>query len=324
MRCAVSLLLLLSLLSLSHGYREPGEEADWCDYEQCKLPDCRCSDTDIPGGLPVHQIPQIVMVSFDDAVQDRWKADVGNVLSDHKNPNGCPLGATFFASHEYTSYQTVEEYYSKGYEIASHSISHTPYQDWWKNANETQWHDEIIGMQTIIHEFANIPTDDIQGMRAPLLQTAGDTTYKMMTNNNLKYDSTMPTRRFTDPPLWPYTLDYKESKDCQIEPCPVESWPGAWINVAGLTLFMKEIVDKDDVWIINVGQAIEWIQKPTKLSSIFNFAPWSCEAKPPARCTQAQAKWCRYVLDDGQERYMQTCNEKCPPNYPWVGNPKGE
>ncbi|XP_014671834.1 PREDICTED: uncharacterized protein LOC106812464 [Priapulus caudatus] len=178
MRCAVSLLLLLSLLSLSHGYREPGDEADWCDYEQCKLPDCRCSGTDIPGGLPVHQIPQIVMVSFDDAVQDRWKADVENVLSDHKNPNGCPVGATFFVSHEYTSYQLVEEYYSKGYEIASHSISHYSYQDWWKNASEDEWHDEIIGMQTIIHEFANIPTDDIQGMRAPLLQTGGDTTYK--------------------------------------------------------------------------------------------------------------------------------------------------
>ncbi|XP_014671839.1 PREDICTED: uncharacterized protein LOC106812468 [Priapulus caudatus] len=50
----------------------------------------------------------------------------------------------------------------------------------------------------------------------------------MMKDNKLKYDSSMPTLQM-DPPLWPYTLDYKETKTCQINPCPKKSWPGIWI-----------------------------------------------------------------------------------------------
>ncbi|XP_014673019.1 PREDICTED: uncharacterized protein LOC106813397 [Priapulus caudatus] len=152
MRCSVSL-LLLSLLSLSHGYRVPSDsEALPCDDTVCKLPDCRCSGTVIPGALPVQQIPQIVMLSLDDGVQDRWKADLARVLADHENPNKCPVGTTFFVTHEYTSYQLVEEYYSQGYEIATHSISHKNDQDYWKSNSTSQWQDEIIGMKTILSD----------------------------------------------------------------------------------------------------------------------------------------------------------------------------
>ena len=39
-----------------------------CSPDICKLPDCRCSGTDIPGNLPREKVPQMIMLTFDDAV----------------------------------------------------------------------------------------------------------------------------------------------------------------------------------------------------------------------------------------------------------------
>lgn len=39
-----------------------------CSPDVCKLPDCRCSGTDIPGKLQREKVPQMIMLSFDDAV----------------------------------------------------------------------------------------------------------------------------------------------------------------------------------------------------------------------------------------------------------------
>lgn len=33
--------------------------AEACDAEACQLPDCRCSSTDIPGGLAARDTPQV-------------------------------------------------------------------------------------------------------------------------------------------------------------------------------------------------------------------------------------------------------------------------
>ena len=39
------------------------------------------------------------------------------------NPNGCPIRGTYFVSHEWTDYGQVQTLYSRGHEIASHSIT---------------------------------------------------------------------------------------------------------------------------------------------------------------------------------------------------------
>lgn len=33
--------------------------AEGCDEELCQLPDCRCSSTNIPGGLASRDVPQV-------------------------------------------------------------------------------------------------------------------------------------------------------------------------------------------------------------------------------------------------------------------------
>ena len=39
-----------------------------CSPDVCKLPDCRCSGIGIPGNLPREKVPQMIMLTFDDAI----------------------------------------------------------------------------------------------------------------------------------------------------------------------------------------------------------------------------------------------------------------
>lgn len=78
-----------------------------CNPAICRLPDCRCSSTDIPGNLPLAEVPQFVHLTFDDAVTTLNIAYYREAFTNRYNPDGCPLAATFYISHEYTYYDRV-------------------------------------------------------------------------------------------------------------------------------------------------------------------------------------------------------------------------
>jgi len=103
-----------------------GDPAPPCDAAKCKLPDCRCSSSDIPGGLDVKQVPQVVLITYDDAINVVNYAQYEQLLFNRANPNGCPAKATFFISHEYTDYTLVNDLFNRGHEVASHSITYVP------------------------------------------------------------------------------------------------------------------------------------------------------------------------------------------------------
>lgn len=97
-----------------------------CDPAVCLLPDCFCSETgtEVPGKLDAKQVPQMIMVTFDDAINNNnveLYRDMFNGV--RKNPNGCDIKATFFVSHKYSNYSGVQEIHRKGHEIAAHSIT---------------------------------------------------------------------------------------------------------------------------------------------------------------------------------------------------------
>ena len=76
------------------------------------------------GGLDAERIPQIVLLTFDDAVNDLNKDLYADLFETGRlNPNGCPIAATFYVSHEWTNYGQVQSLYADGHEIASHTIS---------------------------------------------------------------------------------------------------------------------------------------------------------------------------------------------------------
>ena len=85
--------------------------------------------------------------------------------------------------------------------------------------------------------FAELPAEEIRGVRAPFLQGGGDVQFNMMEKLGFEYDSSMPSQDHgylnLEDGRWPYSLDYKVNElaeKCEIEPCPVCSHPGIWIQ----------------------------------------------------------------------------------------------
>lgn len=94
------------MLTISQGFCN---EAKPCNPLECRLPNCRCSGTDIPGNIPVNETPQFVMITFDDAVTFLNNEYYQQAFPDRSNPDGCPVAATYYISHEYTDYSLVSE-----------------------------------------------------------------------------------------------------------------------------------------------------------------------------------------------------------------------
>lgn len=206
-----------------------GDPAKPCSLEKCKLPQCFCSGTKIPGNLPASSIPQIVMISFDAAVNsDGFSLYEELFNGQFKNPNDCNISATFFVSHKYTDYCMVQALYSQRHEIADNSISRRLPISWWKNATEKEFTEEIAGMREILSKWGYVKAEDVKGYRAPYIQVGGNTEFKTLKDAGFMFESSMPTQMYRDPPLWPYTLEYRSTQDCVIAPCPTDSFPELW------------------------------------------------------------------------------------------------
>lgn len=69
--------------------------ASSCDPAKCVLPDCFCSKdgTIIPSRLEANQVPQMILLTFDDAINfENWDLYSDKIFSpERKNPNGCPI-----------------------------------------------------------------------------------------------------------------------------------------------------------------------------------------------------------------------------------------
>lgn len=97
-----------------------------CDQNQCVLPDCFCSadGTQIPGRLEPNTVPQMITITFDDAINNNNIDIYEKIFKEGRNnPNGCQIKATFFVSHKYTNYSAVQELHRRGHEMAAHSIT---------------------------------------------------------------------------------------------------------------------------------------------------------------------------------------------------------
>jgi len=203
---------------------KPGDPAQPCDHQKCKHPDCRCGGTDIPGNLSTRRTPQLVILTFDDSVNDLNRRLYQDIFHpSRKNPNGCPISATFYVSHEWTDYGLVQSLYSEGHEIASHSISHS----FGEQFSKKKWLKEMAGQREILAGFSGVKLEDVRGIRAPFLAIGGNNMFSMLYDANFTYDSSMPIYE-NRPPTYPYTLDYKLSHECMIPPCPNKAYPGIW------------------------------------------------------------------------------------------------
>lgn len=248
MSCAVKIPLVCALMVVL-AMVITAERAPTCDSD-CKLPDCRCSSLDIPGLLAPSETPQFVILTFDDAVTVSNIEFYRRSFSDRLNPNKCPVSATFFVSHEYSDYHLVHELYAKGHEIALHSISHSANTSYWRTATVDQLAGEFSGQRELVSTFANIPKEEIRGVRLPFLQMSGETSFQMLANEGFVYDYSWPTIHYRAPGMWPYSLDYASKQDCVIGPCPVDSYPKVWV------MPMVSWIDEDFVFCSMVDTCV--------------------------------------------------------------------
>lgn len=112
--------------------------AENCDPEQCKLPNCRCASTELNETIAVSETPQLVMLTFDDAVTALNYEYIQQKINGRVNPDGCPVAATFYVSHEWTDYSKVHKLWAAGHEIALHSITHNYLSAHWRKASVAQ------------------------------------------------------------------------------------------------------------------------------------------------------------------------------------------
>ncbi|UYV81437.1 Cda9 [Cordylochernes scorpioides] len=189
--------------------------------------------------------PQFVMLTFDDAVNIANLPTYRDLLTPARRNagNNCTVKATFFVSHDYTDYSKVHWLYRNGHEIAVHSVSHHSNTDYWRTAKEQQWREEAEGMRKLLVDHAAMPEADIQGHRAPFLQTAGDVTLQAL--SGFRYDSSYPSRKVVLP-LSPYDLKNGFKQDCVIAPCPGNSFPGMWeVPLTGWT--REPVTDEEEL-----------------------------------------------------------------------------
>ncbi|XP_076306731.1 uncharacterized protein LOC143223121 [Tachypleus tridentatus] len=206
-----------------HPTPQPYVVAETCNTNKCLLPDCRCGGSDVPGGLSPKDIPQIVLLTFDDGINDLNSDIYKEIFTGRTNPNGCPILGTFYVSHEWTDYGRVQTLYSQGHEMASHTISHS----FGEKFSKSKWLKEVAGQREILHLYGGVKMEDIRGMRAPFLQSGGNNMFQMLHEANFTYDSSLPVYQH-NPPFWPYTFDYSINHECAIPPCPTKSFPGLW------------------------------------------------------------------------------------------------
>lgn len=71
--------------------------APHCDPAVCVLPDCFCSEdgTTVPGDLPPKNVPMMITITFDDAINNNNINLYKEIFNGkRKNPNGCNIKAT--------------------------------------------------------------------------------------------------------------------------------------------------------------------------------------------------------------------------------------
>ena len=206
----LSSLLLLPLPPVGATPAKPCVEAD------CKLPNCRCASTNIPGGLQPSQTPQIVTISFDDGLRvEDYEGFYSKFLKGRTNPNGCPILMTHFVSHNNTDFALAEDQFSKGHEIAEHASL--------LGTSVSELAEEMADLRVILEAWADIPTAYTVGYRT---RSPSANHVAALYETKFTYDASMPTNGTM---YWPFTLDYKSPLCSSPAVCPNESYPGLWL-----------------------------------------------------------------------------------------------
>jgi hypothetical protein len=214
------LLLVALLLGLAGGTAAP-EGAQ--DYRQASITP--------PGNLAPGEMPQFLLVTFDDGITSFAESFIQPVIGGLRNPDGSSAPVTYFVTKVNTDPALARQRYLAGNEIANHTATHT-------TGNETtddQWLRELRETNRFFVNKVGIPSSQIAGFRAPNLQTNSGL-WRALQAESFTYDAsleeliTVPPKVSTgvDAYVWPYTLDDGARTACTSSNCPGAPVPGLW------------------------------------------------------------------------------------------------
>jgi len=318
------------------GLRQDPNGSDECDPEQCQLPDCFCSkdSTEIPGGHLAESVPQMITISFDDAVNNNNFPVYKKIFDGTRvNPNGCGIKATFFVTNQFNNYSMIEALHNAGNEIASHSMTHSDVKDYWTDGSKEQWLKEFSDGREALEHFAKMPEGSILGARAPNLRVGGNRQFEALQDAGFLYDSSMVTR-LQNPPLWPYNVYYSIPHECygDSQKCPTRSY-NVWEMVINEFDRREDpnTESEDQVGCVTLD-GCNTIQTPTQLYNVLshNFVRHYTQNKAPMNIylhaawfhnnpemLDAFLYWMDETLSDYPDAYFLTYSQVIE----WIQNP---
>ncbi|XP_033742092.1 uncharacterized protein LOC117328705 [Pecten maximus] len=190
----------------------------------CHLPDCFCQTFFHP--LDRHTIPQMVYFGFDDGVREYIIPYLDQLFGEtRKNPNGCPVSVSFYVSGDNTNYDVLRDFYHRGYELASHSVTHGHITNPKRLLEEAE-----TQRDNIVTNVRGVTKNAVIGWRSPYLLTAGDAQMEVLKDLGYTYDISLTYAKASLDNLnpWPLTLDYGWPFKCLIPPCVHNRHPGFW------------------------------------------------------------------------------------------------
>ncbi|CAN7994965.1 unnamed protein product [Ixodes pacificus] len=88
----------------------------------------------------------------------------------------------------------------------------------------------------------------------------------------------------------------------------------------GYMAFVEWLLQKEDVHLVTMSQALEFMRNPESLS---RYNQYQCETHD-GRTPCLDPTSCPYPSTPlGNFRFMRICPDTCPPNFPWLNNPLG-
>ncbi len=214
--------LLLALLLIA--------SAASAQVSPCRLPGCLAPDQSPPGGLKVAETPQIIVVTFDDAIQDRLETrSINPWWGSVVNPGGREAHRTYFAQALYTQPTVARKLYLAGHEIANHTHDHNTSTA----TTEAEWTRQIDGLTRFMRDTVGVNPSDIVGFRTPFLAT-NQALWKVLQQKKVLYDATLteesgsPFSKDLAHFVWPHTLNTGAGTACTSSACPQTPIPGMW------------------------------------------------------------------------------------------------
>ncbi|KAL4423899.1 hypothetical protein ABPG75_001200 [Micractinium tetrahymenae] len=204
-----------------------------CDPTTCTPPDCMCASYSPPGGLTAAQIPQFILLSHDNALNNQSYNLMVELLGSKKQADGCPLPITWFAMRYHSDCTAGKLALQRGDELAMQANRFDPTDPF--TASDPSPHydsrDPVTGKPSVEIEITmsrkwwaedcGLAIRNMVGYRSqgyynnpPIRQTLSKDGYLYDATLVERYYPNSPTSPSKDMVLWPYTMDAGIPQEC--------------------------------------------------------------------------------------------------------------